>query len=53
MQQNPELYHLMGRAKTEYSVKILKMCNKLAIGVICLLDQMHVLGYKYVQSYAE
>lgn len=43
---------LMGRAKTKYSVKILKIWSNLAIGVICL-DQMPLLGYKYVQSYAE
>lgn len=43
----------MGRAKTKHSVKILKKWSNLAIGVISLLDQMHLPGYKYVQSYPE
>lgn len=42
---------LMGRAKTEYLVKNLKIeCN---LGLIGLLDQVHLLGYKYVKSYTE
>lgn len=42
---------LMRRAKTEYLVKKLKIeCN---LGLIGLLDQMHLLGYKYVKSYME
>lgn len=43
----------MGMAKMEYSVKRLKTSSNLVIGVICLLDQMHLLGYKYVKSYTE
>lgn len=43
---------LMGRANTEFSVKRLKTSSNLVIGLICLLDQMHLLGYKYVKSCA-